>query len=211
MDGAAPEEGPALHAGELSAWLVEVRAAIRGEAAIDVPCGACTACCRSSQFVHVAPEETDTLAHIPARLLFPAPLLAPGHMVLGYDERGHCPMLVDGKCSIYDHRPRACRQYDCRVFAVAGVDPGDDGRPEIARQARRWRFAVDGAEGQARVAAVRAAVDWLRHDAERPLGTTQLAAAAVEAHEAFLDGPDPDPGEVRAALRRPGNGPATAG
>ena len=30
---------------------------------------------------------------------------------MGYDERGHCPMLVDGDCSIYDHRPRTCRMY----------------------------------------------------------------------------------------------------
>ena len=37
----------------------------------DVPCNGCTACCRSSQFVHVGPDEADTLAHIPAELLFP--------------------------------------------------------------------------------------------------------------------------------------------
>ena len=39
------------------------------------PCRAvtCTACCTSSQFVHIEPDETDTLAHIPAALRFPAP------------------------------------------------------------------------------------------------------------------------------------------
>ena len=26
-----------------------------------------------------------------------------------------------GGCSIYDHRPRTCRTFDCRVFAAAGV------------------------------------------------------------------------------------------
>ena len=59
--------------------------------------------------------------------------------VLGYDERGHCPMLVDGACSIYEHRPRTCRTYDCRVFPAAGVEPDADKAPSPTR-ARRWRF-----------------------------------------------------------------------
>ena len=27
---------------------------------------------------------------------------------------GGCAMLVDGECSIYETRPQACRQFDCR-------------------------------------------------------------------------------------------------
>jgi Fe-S-cluster containining protein len=61
-------------------------------------------------------------------------------MVMGYDEHGACPMLVNGACSIYEHRPRACRTYDCRVFAAAGVDVTDDGKPGVATRVRRWRF-----------------------------------------------------------------------
>jgi uncharacterized protein len=106
-----------------------------------VPCGTCTACCTSSQFVHIGPDETDTLAHVPAALRFPAPGLAEGHVVLGYDERGRCPMLVDGACSIYEHRPRTCRTYDCRVFAAVGIEPED--QPAIAARVREWTFEVD--------------------------------------------------------------------
>ena len=109
----------------LSEWLDELDAA----SDMHVPCGACTACCTSSQFVHIEPDETDTLAHVPAVLRFPAPGLPKGHVVMGYDERGHCPMLVDGACSIYEHRPRTCRTYDCRIFAVTGVEPD---QPAIA-------------------------------------------------------------------------------
>jgi hypothetical protein len=83
-----------LDAGDFSSWLVEIQAALRAERAAEVPCGGCTACCTSSQFVHVGPDETDTLAHIPAELLFPAPRMPEGHVLLGYDERGHCPMLI---------------------------------------------------------------------------------------------------------------------
>jgi Fe-S-cluster containining protein len=137
-----PDDTP-LPAGPFSAWLVATRAAIRGEADAEVPCGTCTACCTASQFVHVGPDETDTLAHIPAALLFPAPKSPAGHVVMGYDERGHCPMLVDDGCSIYEHRPRTCRTYDCRVFAATGIAPDDDGdetKALIGARARRWRF-----------------------------------------------------------------------
>ena len=57
---------------------------------------------------------------------------------MGYDEHGRCPMLVDGQCSIYAHRPRACRTYDCRVYAAAGVVP--DHQPAVAVRVREWRF-----------------------------------------------------------------------
>ena len=93
-----------------------VRGGLAGDAESVVPCDGCTACCRSAQFVTIGPEESDTLAHVPPALLFPAPGASAGTLLLGYDERGHCPMLVDDRCSIYDHRPRACRTYDCRVF-----------------------------------------------------------------------------------------------
>jgi len=102
-----------------------------------VPCGDCTACCTASQFIHVGPDERETLAVIPPEVLFPAPCFPPGHVLMGYDDRGHCPMFTAGHCSIYAHRPRACRTYDCRVFAATGVVPDD---PAVAARASRWRF-----------------------------------------------------------------------
>lgn len=195
-----------LEAGGFSAWLVGIQAALRGEAASDVPCGTCTACCTSSQFVHIGPDETDTLAHIPADLLFPAPRLPAGHVLLGYDERGHCPMLVEGRCSIYAHRPRTCRTYDCRVFPAAGIDPDDD-KPQIARQARRWRFDHPTEGDRREHAAVRAAA---AHLADRPgdlpqdaapVTATGRAVLAVELHEQFLALPRAQPAAASNAGR----------
>ena len=131
------EPGDPLPAGEFSIWLTAARAALRGEDDARVPCDGCTACCTSSQFVHIGLDEVETLAHIPEELLAPAPR-RPDQVVLGYDERGHCPMLDDGRCSIYEHRPRTCRAYDCRVFAATGVEPD---KPLIAQRVRRWQFA----------------------------------------------------------------------
>jgi hypothetical protein len=175
-----------LPAGDFSAWMTGMLAALRGDAGADVPCGECTACCTSSQFVPIGPDETDTLAHIPGELLFPAPRLPRGLVLLGYDERGHCPMLVDGGCSIYEHRPRTCRTYDCRIFPAAGldVDEDDPGKTPIARQARRWRFSFPTESDRRRRDAVRSAVASLRGNG-RP-DATPLAVRAIEIHEEFL-------------------------
>jgi hypothetical protein len=185
-----------------------MRSALAGERDAEVPCGSCTACCRSSQFVHIAPDETETLARIPRQLLFPAPRRPRGHMVLGYDERGHCPMLLDGKCSIYEHRPRACRTYDCRVFAAAGVDVAVDDKALIAERARRWRFRTAGNDDNLRLAAIRAAATFLqRHVRELPGevvpgNATELAVRAVEIHRLFVGCDDPGVEAVASALSR---------
>src|SRR2546430_3185715 len=143
--GDVTEDQP-LSAGSFSPWLVGMQRALRGERGSDVSCGGCTACCTSSQFIHIGLDEAETLARIPPELLFPAPRLPSGNMLLGYDENGHCPMLIDDECSIYEHRPRTCRTYDCRVFPAAGVEIDDEDQFPIARRARRWRIRFPAAE-----------------------------------------------------------------
>jgi hypothetical protein len=214
--GSAGEERD-LAAGDFSAWLAGMQAALRGERSSDVPCGTCTACCTSAQFIHIGPEEADALAHIPAELLFPAPRLPLGHVLLGYDERGHCPMLVDGHCSIYAHRPRTCRTYDCRVLPAAGLEPDAEEQAAITRQVRRWRFGHPDPLDRCEHDAVRAAAAFLdEHREELPPGAvpasaTQRAVLAVELHDVFLGRDaatgqpvviDPEPDAVRVALRR---------
>ena len=184
-------DDPYLDAGEFGSWAVGMQAAIRGDQGSDVPCGTCTACCTSSQFVHIAPDETDTLAHIPKELLVPAPRLPRGNVLMGYDEHGCCPMLVDNQCTIYEHRPRTCRTYDCRVFAAAGVEV--DGKPAIADRVKRWRFEYGADDDRVRQDAVRAATAFMRaHPEARPNGAsasgTELAVLAVEIHDRFLPG-----------------------
>ena len=126
-----------LPAGDFSVWLKDLTAALRGASDSEIPRGECTACCTSSQFIHIAPDETEALSHIPRALLFPAPPMARGHVVMGYDEHGHCPMLVDGVCSIYEHRPKTCRTYDCRVFPPSGLRMDDSTKADIDRRATR--------------------------------------------------------------------------
>lgn len=122
---------------DFSTWREEFRRALQLGEATSVPCAGCTACCRSSQFVHIEPDEVETLAHIDPALLFPAPGRPAGHVVMGYDGDGCCPMLSAAGCRIYEHRPRTCRTYDCRVFAAAGVVAD---QPLVAGRAATWRF-----------------------------------------------------------------------
>jgi uncharacterized protein len=204
-----------LAAGDFDVWITQMHDAIRHERESTVPCNGCTACCRSSQFVHIGPEETDALALIPPELLFPAPRLPRGHVLLGYDERGHCPMLVDDRCSIYAHRPNACRTYDCRIFPAAGVGIDDD--TPVARRARCWRFDHRGDEDRTTHAVVRAAARFFEEhpdvlpDGAAPGNATHLALLALQHHDVFrqrdtrtgrMTVADPNPEEVRVELRR---------
>ena len=186
--------------------------ALRGDAAADVPCDGCTACCTASQFVHVDPDEADALAHIPRDVLFPAPGLPPGHLLMGYDEHGACPMFVDGGCSIYEHRPRACRVYDCRIFAATGVEVAGDDKPAVAARVRQWRFAYATPDDAAVQRSMRRAATFLDEHPEcagtgtsARLNATNRAAVAVAIASLFIDDAHPSVDEVRMAIdaRRP--------
>ena len=117
-----------------------------------------------------------------------APGMPDGHVVLGYDEHGCCPMLRDDGCSIYAHRPRACRTYDCRVFAAAGVEVDDD-KVLLARRVRRWRFdhptAVDVQLHEAVRSAARHLADAERRPGDRkaPVRRVEIAVRAIEVAE----------------------------
>jgi len=176
----------------------------------NVPCGSCTACCTSSQFIHIAPDEVDPLGVIPRDVLFPAPRLPVGHVLMGYDDNGHCPMLVDGACSIYEHRPRTCRTYDCRAFAASGLELDDPTKRAINDQVSRWQFQFEDNVDRAELEAVRSAA-LLLSDLEPGSNTTEQTLAAIEIHDQFLaTDPDgegciavtPNPESVRVELRR---------
>jgi uncharacterized protein len=187
--GAAADE---LVAGEFAAWLAAMRRALRHVADSDVPCGDCCACCSTSHFVHIGPDERETLVRVPRQLVFPAPGMPAGHVLLPYDEHGRCPLLDGrGRCSIYAHRPLTCRTYDCRVFAAAGIDAD---REAITRRARRWLFSCPAPGDAAQLAAVRAAARWIpAHAAAFPGGAVpddpaDLAVLAVRVADVFLPG-----------------------
>lgn len=183
---------PDLPAGDFSSWLRRARKGLVTECGIEVACGECAACCSSSYFIHVRPEETQTIRRIGKRILVAAPGLPKGNLVLGYDENGLCPMLESGRCSIFEHRPITCRTYDCRVYAAAGIPESADGRSRIDQRARRWRFGHPTERDLSEHRAVQAAARFIREHAECfpggriPGAASQVAILALKAYEVFL-------------------------
>jgi uncharacterized protein len=183
-----------LPAGAFSSWLRLTRRSQKlSTLGADVPCGSCSGCCRSSYFIHIKPEETQTLKRIPKALLFPAPGLPRGNVLMGYNERGECPMWLDQQCSIYEHRPQTCRDYDCRVFPATGIALEDDGsRALIAERARRWKFDFPGEVDRKEYSAVQAAASFLQEHREwfppgmLPDNPPQLAVLAIKVYEIFF-------------------------
>ena len=182
-----------MHAGPFGAWLTAARASLRGEGrGLDVPCGDCVGCCTSSLFVHVRPEESATLAVIPARLLVRAPGRPRGHRLLGFAEDGSCPMFTARACSIYAQRPRTCRDYDCRVFAAAGIDAGD-GKDAINERVAAWVFAYESEEARRAHDAIRAAAAFIRErrdsfpGGEAPAAPADIAVLALKVYPVFLE------------------------
>ena len=99
---------------------------LRGDlgASVAVPCAGCSACCWA-KYIEVEPEleRPEDLA-----VLNVAPNPDKGGFMLAKRPDGACGHLdAERGCTVYEHRPRACRLYDCRLFAITGVaDRFDD-------------------------------------------------------------------------------------
>lgn len=180
-------------------WLRATLDTLLRDAPADVPCGPCNACCRTFHQLHIRPGEKGARKRLPREYLTVARGLPPGYLLLGYTDDGACPVLVGGRCTIYEDRPLVCRTYDCRLYAATGVEPD---RAEIAAQVRRWRFAYPEPEDRELQEAVLAALAFIRRtpsclpsEAARrqPI---RLATLAVVAHELFR------PGAATRGLRR---------
>jgi uncharacterized protein len=185
-------EQQSLPAGDFSSWLRHTRNALLNNGTIDVHCGECIGCCTSSYFVHIKPEETGTLGRINKKVLFAAPGLPKGNMVMGYDNNGLCPMLVNGNCSIFSHRPQTCRIYDCRVFTAAGIAAGGDDKTAINQRILRWKFSYPKELDRDEHLAVQAAAKFIQEHADCfpggrvPNNPSQLAILAIKVNDVFL-------------------------
>lgn len=195
-----------MDAGFFGAWLAAASASLRGEGhGLEVPCGECVGCCTSSLFVHIRPDETATLAVIPARLLVRAPGRPRGHRLLGFAEDGSCPMLKERACSIYAHRPRTCRDYDCRMLAAAGLDAGD-GKDVINERVRAWVFSYESDAARRAHDAIRAAAAFIRDRRESfpggaaPSAPADIAVLALKVYALFLQPPASIAAETAAAI-----------
>jgi hypothetical protein len=179
-----------VDAGSFGTWLNAMRAVLRGEQDADVPCGDCVGCCISAYPIPLRPTDRVALETVPAAYL-QLPSEPGGLARMGYDTAGSCPMLRAGRCSIYSDRPRTCRDYDCRVYAAAGLLPDGD-RPVIHERVGAWRFGIDSSADQDAAVAVRRAAQFIRRHASafppamRAGSATAAAVLAVKIWELFV-------------------------
>ncbi|MHC9538887.1 MAG: hypothetical protein AB9903_05155 [Vulcanimicrobiota bacterium] len=182
-----------LPAGCFSSWLRCARYGLIKDTDIVVNCGECRGCCTSSYFIHIRPDETQTLARINKKLLFPAPGQSRGTMLMGYDDKGCCPMYSGDRCLIYQCRPCTCRSYDCRIFTAAGIDAGDDSKAQINQRVRRWKFSYPTSRDRDKHSAVLAAAKFMQERSGCfpagvvPDNPTQLALLSIKVYEVFLN------------------------
>lgn len=193
-----------LSAGCFSSWLRHTRIGLLKNHEATVPCNDCNVCCRSSYFIHIKPEETEAIGYIHKKLLFPAPGLPKGNLLLGYDQDGRCPMLVENQCSIYENRPQTCRSYDCRIFTAAGIAADEADKVLINQQIKRWRFSYPTPRDLRQHLAVQAAANFLKDHPDCfpagfiPRNSTQLAILAIKVYDVFLK-TDPNHGKAQTS------------
>jgi uncharacterized protein len=187
----AADKHQVFDAGRFSDWLQSMRAVLRGERDADVPCGNCVGCCVSSYPIPLRPRDEVARQQVPERWLIGA--AQPGERwLMGFREDGSCPFLEQRSCSIYKGRPQTCRDYDCRIYAAAGLSP-DGARPVISERVHAWEFHFTSDQERMEAAAVRRAASFVRAhalqfpEAMRAGSATAVAVLAVKTYELFLD------------------------
>ncbi|HMN47360.1 MAG TPA: YkgJ family cysteine cluster protein [Povalibacter sp.] len=186
-------ESNRIDAGPFGEWLTQMRASLRGDGGTVVPCGDCRGCCVSSYYIPIRPQDVGARERIPDQYLIAAAGQPPGHLMMKYREDGTCPMLSQGNCSIYEHRPQTCRDYDCRIFAAAGIAAAGADKPVINRRVSEWRFRYDSEADRRAHAAVTAAATFIRQQREAfpggrsPTAPTGIAVLAIKVYSLFLD------------------------
>lgn len=134
-----------------------------------VPCQGCNQCCYHGRVdVYPDKESAENLAHLD---VVPHP---DGGFALRKREDGGCVHLGSGgECTVYHHRPNACRFYDCRVFSALGlVDTYDNNRNSPA-----WVFDAPTTEERIANMALRLAVG--KHIDSTPEWTSNTALVAA--------------------------------
>lgn len=176
-------------AGPFSDWLHRMRRSLQGNEGMDVPCGGCVGCCVSGYSVQLRPEDGRARVQIPAELLVSPPGFPEGHLTVPPRPDGLCPMLHAGRCTIYHVRPQTCLDYDCRIFAAAGIDAG---KPIIDKRVREWRFSYPSDADRIEHEAVRAAASFIRDHGNSftvrvPTAPMGIAVFAIKAYAVFRD------------------------
>lgn len=125
-----------------------------------VPCNGCKSCCHHEDVeVRAEQERAEDLRYLDLVQT------QEGRTVLRKRDDGACAHLVSSGCAVYDHRPRACRMYDCRIRAIAGLTMRYG---ETEHTAPAWAFRPQSPQDLATMSVLR--ISARRYLAEHPNG-----------------------------------------
>lgn len=147
-----------------------IRSVIAGKGA--VPCGGCVACCyHPCVGVHPEDERPEDLARLDLVTR------EDGVIVVRKRSDGACVHLGERGCTVYEHRPRACRLYDCRKYAMIGVLDSYAG----GRKSPGWRFDARTPDDRALMVSLQmAGLAAVAEMGDRLPAVEEILAAAME-------------------------------
>jgi len=184
---------PPVDAGDFRQWLEAMSASLRGGPGLDVPCGDCVGCCSAAWPIALRAADAKLVGQLPPDYLHEVPDAPVGIRYMGYRADGTCPMLLNARCTVYEHRPQTCRDFDCRLFAAAGLASAGPGKTPVDRRIGAWRFRYATREDEKTHRAIKATADFItgpgRTVATIRLPTSPIAIAgiALKAHRVFLE------------------------
>lgn len=82
---------------------------------VAVPCNGCTACCRYRVTLDRTRDDPSLYDTEP----FLNPITLESELVLKHKPDGTCVHLGEGGCTVHDHAPSVCQEFDCRRFYQA--------------------------------------------------------------------------------------------
>ena len=108
------------------------------------------------------------------------------------DPSGNCPKLIDGRCSIWSNRPRMCKRFDCRLHALAELDPHAI-PASLSERIASWKFSFDREDDVIQQQSFLRAMKFLNANSEifaaRGIesGSIKMASLAVDLRHLFDD------------------------
>jgi Fe-S-cluster containining protein len=159
------------------AWNRRWRKGVLSGAAVNVPCGACTACCTCHVEVR-ADYDGDVTAYDTERT-------PEGTLRLRQRADGTCIYLEGGRCTIYARRPFQCRSFDCRTVLAAGTaiaEPGTDTIGATCEAAyRKFRIVARTSDDRLAMTAVKLRMLEIMREAGIPADHPAFAYVVINA------------------------------
>lgn len=104
-----------------------------------VNCRSCRACCVDFAETPLLPGDSGDGLDFETR---------DGKRFLRKKANGECIHLQEGGCAVYEHRPSACRVFDCRDFAVGRLN--NPGLPLLNEAIAQWSVSDERPAERAR-------------------------------------------------------------